>query len=223
MSKTVFDKVKGFDGRMYWRGREGEHTEYRRVCAGLSFPVYAPPVLPGWIAVLGEERNPREDGRHHIVVLHEWCGLDDVLRSPLTAQELMAEAAAAVSLWRCPVWLSPLEQPDCSLLPLFNRLQSRSSPRLSLRTPPRWGKDAFFVYDRLCEARTEREKTLHFGKSGARLADAYGRLQAVDRIRPLPEFPAVAALLYALAWLDLTVWDGERRESGGHMTTRAGY
>lgn len=220
---VMMDKARAFDGRMYWRARDKEHTEYRRLCAGLSFPVYAPTISPGWIVILGEERLPRDDGRNHLVVLHARCGMDAVSRSPLTAAELMAEAAADILRWRCLTWLSPLDQPDCSLLPMFNRSQQRSAPRLSLRTPPRWCRDAFLVYDRLCEARTEREKSLHFGKSGALLADAYGRIQAVDRIRPLPEFPAVAALLYALAWLELTAWEGERRESEGYTTTRAGY
>jgi hypothetical protein len=220
--------VRGFDDQYFWRDKNG--AEYRRIAAGLAWPAKE---LPGWIVILGEDRNKRGDGKRHISVIHDWKGVGakggaDIL-SP---RDIMAEASALSVSMTCDVWVSPTELPDAALLPMYNRSLGRHDRKLSLRTPPRYERaSAFLVYDRLLEYRTAREHTFHFFGAGGRrkaLADEYAVIRAEDKNSPLEEFPAVAALLYALAWVEFTgagghaEWAG-RQDGGYRAATIAGY
>lgn len=211
-------RIAGWDGVPFWRDTEGR--EFRRVAGGLAWPCDE---LPGWLVVLGEERLTRpEDGRRHIDVLHAWEAKQ--WGRVLAPRDLMDEARALHAGMPCPIWASPTKLPDATLTPLYNRELSRRDHKLLLRTPPQYERrTAFLLYDRLLERRTGPENTFHTGEAGRALADEYAILRPADRVRPLDEFPAVAALLYALAWLELTAWGAGKAHKPYAAATTAGY
>lgn len=214
-------RMTGWDGVPFWR--DGRGREFRRVAGGLAWPWDE---LPGWLVVLGEERLTRAgdggDGRRHIDVLHAWEGRHrGAMLAPI---DLMDEARALSTSLACSVWASPTDLPDAALVPLYNRDLARRDRKLVLRTPPRYERGtAFLFYDRLLERRTRSEALFHAGAEGRALVDEYAVIRPADRLRPVEEFPAVAALLYALAWLDLTPGGGHTRTGAYVAPTLAGY
>ncbi len=217
-------RIRGFDDRFFFRDKSG--GEFRRLVGGLAWP-HAD--LAGWLVVLGEERNTRlSDGRRHIDIVHVWQARAKQGQI-LSPREIMDEARALSISLLCQCWVSPTDLPDAALLAMYNRELGKHDHKLSLRTPPQYGRNAFLLYDRLLERRTMQEKTLHMRYTGEGLGDnqaledEYAILQPDDRLRPLEEYPAVAALLYALAWLEFTPASGVGTEKQVKAVGKGGY
>ncbi|WP_156900647.1 hypothetical protein [Maridesulfovibrio bastinii] len=166
---------------------------YRRVSGGVAWPY---DIKPGAVAVLAEDIKPvRGTDHHRVEVVAEFLHEDH--------ETLCREMANLQDMLQVEVWRTPLNHAGTRLVQMFNeRRQRLRLPCLDLVSPPAMnGSRTFRDYDRLVDRRTRNIKTLHFGQSQAVLE--YNILGRDDLGHKLEEFPPVAAVLYALAGLDL--------------------
>lgn len=205
--------VDQFTKERYWKDtRTG--VSYRRIVGGLCWPF---DTSPGAFCVLGEVRSvDPHTYTHRVVLLHdeEVSGVDELLRR-------VHSSSVDTGVFD---WIARRDVSEVRLVDQFNRMQSATrQPQLRLVHPQEGDdRDRFRFWIRLLERRTMDEKTMTFGESAC----------VRDRLMSLPpgaydkepeEFPAVAAMLFALAEIDLhqPINIGEKLPSS--VDTLAGY
>ena len=171
--------------------------QYRRIVGGLAWPFGV--VKPGCICLLAESRHKSQETENHHVWLIGEAVSDDV-------QTLLRYAGLLTDVAYCRDWITPLDDPHFRFVEEYNdeRATLRRLP-LSFTSPPevhRRNRDLFRFYDTLVDKRTRRQKSLFFGQGSVIVKD-YATLTLDDFRKPIEEFPSVAALLYALAEIDL--------------------
>lgn len=205
--------VDPFTKDRYWKyPRTG--IDFRRIVGGFCWPFGT---SPGAFCVLGEVRSvDQHTYTHRVVLLHdeEVSGVDELLRR-------VHSASVDTGIFD---WIARRDVSEVRLVDQFNRLQSSQRQRQIRLVHPQEGddRDRFRFWIRLLERRTMDEKTMTFGESAC----------VRDRLMSLPpgaydkepeEFPAVAAMLFALAEIDLhqPINIGEKLPSS--VDTLAGY
>lgn len=205
--------VDQFTKDRYWKDpRTG--IDFRRIVGGFCWPF---DTSPGAFCVLGEVRSvDQHTYTHRVVLLHdeEVSGVDELLRR-------VHSSSVDTGVFD---WIARRDVSEVRLVDQFNRMQSATrQPQLRLVHPQEGDdRDRFRFWIRLLERRTMDEKTMTFGESAC----------VRDRLMSLPpgaydkepeEFPAVAAMLFALAEIDLhqPINIGEKLPSS--VDTLAGY
>ena len=185
---------------------------FRRVVGALSWPVED---KPGALIVLGETRSTQNAlgiGRHDVHVLEEQTH-DDV-------SMLLAYMGHMADDWLVRIWATPVTDKRTYMLDDLAadmRAIRRMAPRYA--DPQGWsgkGEGLMPFYFALVQRRTQTEKTLFFGQV-CRAADEIGKLQTEDMIRKPTDFPAAAALFFALAEVDVTPYR-ETRVRGEYLS-----
>lgn len=205
--------VDQFTKERYWKDtRTG--VSYRRIVGGFSWPF---DTLPGAFCVLGEVRSvDPHTYTHRVALLHdeEVTGVDELLRR-------VHSASVDTGVFD---WIARRDVSEVRLVDQFNRLQSSQRQRQIRLVHPQEGddRDRFRFWVRLLERRTMDDKTMTFGESAC-VRDRLMALPPEAYAKEPEEFPAVAALLFALAEIDLrqTINIGEKLPSS--VDTLAGY
>ena len=199
--KTLIKKTFNFKGHLvYWHQEAGRH--YRRVVGGLAWP--SPPA-PGWLVVLGEEAQ-RDMGlsarRLWVLAARTGAGLEDLHRGCL---ELRQQCQSEV-------WLTQVDhRPEVPRWWLMNR-DLPEEARVFLTPTPYAGQPAVVISQLIGDFVLPHRKVLHFGKD-SQLAREFLNLQTEDLKRPVDQFPALAALGYAMAEMALRQsqeWQGQQ-------------
>ncbi len=181
---------------------------YRRVSGAVAWPH---DIKPGVVTVLAEHKDvvPGTD-QHRVDLVAEFRHEDH--------DTLCREMAAVQESLLVDIWRTPLAHAGTRLVQLFNDQRQRLRlPCIDLASPPAMkGSRSFRDYDRLVDRRTRNIKTLFFGESQAVLE--YNTLNRDDLGRKLEEFPVVAAMLYALAGLDLEDGDMSAWQNNGRLS-----
>lgn len=172
---------------------------FRRIVGALAWPAED---KPGSLIVLGETRSAQNAlgiGRHDVHVLEEQTNED--------VSMLLAYMARMADDWMVRVWATPISDKRTYMLD-----DMAADMRAIRRRPARYadpqgwsgkGEGLMPFYFALVQRRTESEKTLFLGQV-CRAADEVGKLQAEDMARKPTDFPAAAALFFALAEIDIT-------------------
>lgn len=188
-------------------------VQYRRIMGGLAWPEG---VRSGCALVLGELRTKDNvlETRRQVFVLDE--------KSNDEPAGIVKDLAALQDNWLVWQWATPIVDPRVYLLDDYND-ERRRIHRAPIRytSPDRWtgkGEGLMSFYRSLVQRRTglDSEKTLHLGP-GRICADEIGKLQPEDASRKPTDFPAAAALFFALAEIDgnpVAEW-GQSNFSGG--------
>ncbi len=192
-------------------------VKYRRVSGAVAWPY---DIKPGAVTVLAERKEViAGTDQHRVDIIAEFLHEDH--------ETLCREMASAQESLLVDIWRTPLSHAGTRLVQLFNDQRQRLRlPCIDLASPPAMkGSRSFRDYDRLVDRRTRNIKTLFFGESQAVLE--YNTLNRDDLGRKLEEFPVVAAMLYALAGLDLEdgaigAWQDNVRLSG-NTSSVGGY
>lgn len=184
---------------------------FRAIAGGLAWPSLK---RSGCAVVIGETRSRQAAvgiERHDAHILQE-------LQSPDPAEltdwlELMTED------WLVPNWATPLSDRRSYMLDDVNRNRRKlRKPRIRYGDPQGWsgkGEGLLGFYHALVQRRTMSEKTLFFGRKSL-CADEIARLN--DKETDILEYPAMAALCFALADLDL----GRGEKTGRNSDDRLG-
>lgn len=180
-------------GEKYWKDTAAG-IMYRRIVNALAWPF---DTMPGAICVLGEVRSmDPHTHTHRVNMLHdeEINGVDELLR---VAHGISFDTGVFD-------WVARRDVSETRIVDQFNRVQSaHRMPQLRLSHPQEGDeRERFRFWIRLLERRTMDDKTLTLGDS----ACIRNRLMALPHesyAKEPEEFPAVAALLFALAEIDL--------------------
>lgn len=156
--------------------------------------------LAGTIAILGESRSaPAEYGlaRHDV---HKLLELQE-----MEAAALVERMRFISSEWPNASWAVPLYDRRACLIEDANMgLRAKRKPRIACNDPQGFsgkGEGLLPFYHALVQRRTMSEKTLFLGEGES--ADQIARLGFADAGASVCEFPAAAALCFALADIDL--------------------
>lgn len=170
----------------------------RRVAGGMA---WTKGLAPGAFVVLGEQLHADPvSGRRmaHVLELGEDADVDAMLADAAQAAEWAGEGEA-VSLVRD--WVGDPDHVLARRLVRFNRQRDRArTARMQLKRAPLLGQASSVAdYAPYLDSRTVGADLMRFDcPQLVERVEAAGR----DLTRPLREFPAVAALFWALAWLD---------------------
>lgn len=185
---------------------------FRRIVGALAWPVED---KPGALIVLGETRSTQNAlgiGRHDVHVLEERTH-DDV-------SMLLAYMARMADDWLVRVWATPVADHRAYMLDdLAADMRTIRRPAPRYADPQGWsgkGEGLMPFYHGLVQRRTMSEKTLFFGE-GCEAAVQIGKLQPGDASRKPTDFPAAAALFFALAEVDVTPYR-QMRERGEYLS-----
>lgn len=182
-------------GEQYIRN-EDTGVMYRRLVGGLAWPF---DTRQGAIVALAESRNPDfQTQRHNVYLLDEFQS-DDITGLLRRAHRLQVDHGVKD-------WITPRDSHFMELLHEFNDEQDAlRRPTMYAYSPPQWDRqECLRFYMRLMERRVAREKTLHFGAASMIRDQCVALATSSDEHhKRLEEFPGPAALLYALAELDL--------------------
>lgn len=178
---------------------------FRRITGALA---WAADDKPGAVIVIGETRSTQNAlgiGRHDVHVLEERTH-DDV-------SMLLAYMGRMTEDWLVRVWATPVADKRTYMLDdLAADMRAIRRPAPRYADPQGWsgkGEGLMPFYFALVQRRTQTEKTLFFGQV-CRAADEIGKLQAADMARKPTDFPAAAALFFALAEVDVTPYRDTR-------------
>ena len=192
--KAVYDpNEEGFEKFLYRDMDNGRH--YQRIVGGLAWPG----IKPGFAVILGE--NLRKDydlNAHHIRILAEFESLD--------IEELFKWCVFSHSWFKGEWYLSLENKPMMGLVYNDNRFEHLSIGRAPYSADPKGFRFYVAIFRRHLQS---EKKTLHLGEN-SRLPSYLLELDTKDiSTADIDEFPAVAALGYALTTLDL--WDSAGR------------
>ncbi|GEM_PF-1268581 len=191
---SALEKKVAFCGDVYWRNPETKE-EYARVVAGVQFPGKK----PGFAVVLGETeiRDPASQSRNYYILAElEDAGL----------QSFIERCHEAAGLYACADWYGdPADRVAQEFLYEFNRqLQEKRQRGFYLSRPPLFGEKAQFEY--CCQTIFKHvragRKTLHFGPASKLPGFLLEFGQEQIRSGKPEDFPAIAALGFALTALD---------------------
>lgn len=170
---------------------------YRRTVGSLVWPCGD---RNGCVTVLGETRSRQNvlGGRHDVRLLAEKCSAD--VSELVEYIELCTMAFVVLS------WATPLSDTRAYLLDDKNDERRRARKSIiKFDDPQGWhgkGEGLMAFYHALVQRRTLSEKSLFFGKNSS-AADEIGKLQAEDMTGKPTDYPAAAALFFALAEIDV--------------------
>lgn len=170
---------------------------FRRTTGGLVWPCGE---TPGAVVVLGETRSRQNvlGGRHDVHVLVEERSAD--VSRLVTVMEIFTEELLV------KLWSTPLTDARAYLLDDANDERRKlRRPLIRYGDPQYWqgkGEGLMPYYHSLVQRRTLSEKSLFFGKNSS-AADEIGKLQAEDMTGKPTDYPAAAALFFALAEIDV--------------------
>ena len=202
-------------GDAYIRNEENG-VMYRRLVGGLAWPF---DVAGGAMVLLAESRNPDfHTQRHNVYVLDEFQS-DDITGLLRRMHRLQLDHGVRD-------WITPRASYYMEFMHAFNDEQEAMRQQiLYAYSPPQWDRqECLRFYMRLLERRIGKEKTLHFGNAHKTRDQCVALAQSADvHHKRLEEFPGPAAMLYALAEVDLrppTITLRGEREAGDQV---AGY
>ncbi len=187
---------------------------FRRVVGALAWPEND---RPGALIVLGETRSAQNAlgiGRHDVHVLEEQTH-DDV-------SMLLAYMGRMTEDWLVRVWATPVADKRTYMLDdLAADMRAIRRPAPRYADPQRWsgkGEGLMPFYFALVQRRTLSEKTLFFGET-SHAAVEIGKLddKKGDATRKPTDYPAAAALFFALAEVDVTPYR-ETREREEYLS-----
>ena len=212
--------VKDFMTNVPFFRNAATNVEYRRIVGGLAWPDGG---KQGCAVILGELRNSDNtlQNRHHIHRLDERL-FDDV-------SNVVAAAATMQDEWMTTIWATPINDSRVYLIDDYNdERRKMRRPGLRYGNPYRWagkGEGLISYYMELVVRRTRDEKTLTFNLPSA-CADAISKLDSRDEDRKPTDFPAAAALFFALAEIDgnpMPLWGRRERIDMGPADLVGGY
>lgn len=215
--KTLTDMITG---ERYFRA-SGTGMSFRRISAALAWPAED---KPGSLIVLGETRskqNAHDIGRHDVHVLAEYRNGD--------VSMLLDYMARMTDDWMVTLWATPISDKRVYMLDDLAEAMRKIRRRPARYSDPQgWegkGEGLIPFYAALVQRRTMSEKTLFFG-GPCDAAVEICKLQPEDMNRKPTDFPAAAALFFALAEIDVDPWPewGERAKLyGGPADELGGY
>ena len=214
MPRTVLKVRKDqFNGRRYYEDQR-TGVKYRRLVGGIAWPFGSD---DGACVVLVESYSPDfETQRQKVFRLEEFV-------SPDINTMLKWVHACQTDIYVVD-WITPRESLYMELLHQYNDDLARlRRPTISAYSPPQWDRqESLRYYLRLLERRVRTEKTIHFGDVSIIRDQCVALAKSTDNhYRRLEEFPGPAALLYALAEIDLRPPDNlpmSNRYTGDQMT-----
>lgn len=215
--KPVRDRLAG-ENLLYW---PATGMYLRRVAAAIVWPFQS---RQGCAIALGESAAPQPVlgiSRRDVHVLREY--LSD------NATELVEMVPHISEKWLVWHWATPLCDRRVALLRDMAdeaRAMRRRKPRF-FDPPGFYGKGEGLLpfYHALAQRRTLDEKTLFLG-AGLGCADEIAAMRFEDGNRNILEWPAAAALCFALAEIDINAARKGRHDSGemfGPADTLGGY
>lgn len=214
MPRTVLKVRKDqFNGRRYYEDQR-TGVKYRRLVGGIAWPFGSD---DGACVVLAESYNPDfETQRQKVFRLEEFV-------SPDINTMLKWVHACQTDIYVVD-WITPRESLYMELLHQYNDELSRlRRPTIYASSPPQWDRqECLRYYMRLLERRIRTEKTIHFGETSLIRDQCVALAKSTENHhRRLEEFPGPAALLYALAEVDLRPADNleKRNRHGGDQLT----
>lgn len=202
-----------FTGETYWKDT-ATGIQFRRIVHAMSWPF---DTLPGCVCVLGEVLA--EDPKYHahkVILLHD--------EEQKNVNELLRHAHAVGADTGIMDVVGRRDVPEMRLMEIFNRdMSARRERQLRMMTPPEADeRERFRFWLRLLERRTVEEKTMIFGDSQCVRARLMSTPKSnYDRIPE--EFPTIAAVLYALAEIDLHQKLPTWKHSSAPVDALAGY
>ena len=200
--------------------------QYRRTVGAITWPSATADdgERPGCVIVLAESLTlPNVVGaeRRDVWRLDEHESYD--------ASELIETAQRFQADWLVRTWATPMQDRRSYMLHDANDvLRKLRQPRMRYGDPIGWmgkGEGLLPFYHALIQRRTLSEKSLHLGSpSGA--ADEVAALGPKDTMKPVAHFPSAAALMFALAEIDLhkmPEWKDRGGIKGAIADTVGGY
>lgn len=195
---------------------------YRRTAGSLVWPSGE---RNGCVAVLAETRSRQNilGGRHDVHLLAEECSAD--------VSKLISAVEKFTMLLMVRSWATPLSDTRAFMLDDTNDDRRRVRlPIIRFDDPQGWhgrGEGLMAFYHALVQRRTLSEKTLFLGKN-CEGRNNIEKMQAEDMTCKPTDFPAAAALCFALAEIDLnpmTDWAdrGNVSSYGGPADLIGGY
>jgi len=184
---------------------------YRRIVGGIATPAPDSVTPMSHMAILGEDREvDTATGKNYVYVLHE-------TQAP-TVEEILELSVVKQEQLKCTTWVTPQKDTD------YVRIQGWMNDRRLLHlptlriVPPR--STDFITLHALVQGRTMGAKTMFFGE-GSNAATEYVGIPVEDYYRSLKKHPALASVLYALGYIDLTPFTIAR--NGSYMAIEGGY
>lgn len=193
---------------------------YRRTVGSLVWPCGN---RNGCVTVLGESRSRQNvlGGRHDVRLLAEQYSAD--VSKLVDFVELYTMAFVVRS------WATPLSDTRAFMLDDKNDERRRARKAIiRFDDPQGWhgkGEGLMAFYHALVQRRTLSEKTLFLGKD-CEGASAIGKMQAEDMTGKPTDYPAAAALCFALAEIDLNAmseWEDRVSLAGAPADEVGGY
>ncbi|WP_291442798.1 hypothetical protein [Desulfovibrio sp.] len=193
---------------------------YRRTVGSLVWPCGN---RNGCVTVLGESRSRQNvlGGRHDVRLLAEQYSAD--------VSKLVDFVELYTMTFVVRSWATPLSDTRAFMLDDKNDERRRArKPMIRFDDPQGWhgkGEGLMAFYHALVQRRTLSEKTLFLGKD-CEGANAIGKMQAEDMTDKPTDYPAAAALYFALAEIDLNAmseWEDRESLAGAPADEIGGY
>lgn len=184
---------KDSGGRVVWE--DVPHgRKYRRVAGGMAWPgpdAYDPNCR---LAILGEgSAQDVASGRHNVWILHE--------EAFVSVEDMLDAACSWMERIYCRDWILPEHEPQHVRVDHWIReRRRRRMPVPHFCAPP---VHDFVELNAMMQARTTTTKTFFFGADSPASA-AYATVPDTDFLRSVHRYPAIAAVLYPLSYLDMT-------------------
>lgn len=190
---------------------EANNRSYQRIIGGLAWPSAESLTPLSSIAILGEDKEVDvATGQQKIWILYE--------DSAMTIEDLLDTAVVRMEQIVCSDWIIPMHEPEYVRVERWSReRKKRRMPVPHFCAPP---SHDFVQLNALMQARTVSNKSFYFGKESP-AATLYVAIPDADFNRSLGKYPAVAAVLYPLGYLDMTQKRGIRRSN--YVPAQGGY
>lgn len=184
---------------------------YQRIIGGIAWPSSDSLIPMSSISILGEDKEvDAATGQNKIWILYE--------DSATTIEELLDTAVTRMEQIVCSDWIIPMHEPEYVRVERWAKERKRRRmPVPHFCAPP---SHSFSQLNALMQSRTVSNKTFFFGKESP-AATLYVAIPDADFNRSLSKYPAVAAVLYPLGYLDMTQKRGIRRET--YVPAQGGY